>query len=60
MPDISMCTGGVCPLRGKCYRATAKPNSYQSYFYGTPFRLVVLPDGTKQVECEYYWDQSLR
>lgn len=32
MPDITLCTNTVCPLRPKCYRATAKPDEYwQSY-----------------------------
>ena len=32
MPDITMCFSEDCPMRNKCYRATAKPNPiYQSY-----------------------------
>lgn len=32
MPDISLCRNTTCPLREKCYRATAIPNEYgQSY-----------------------------
>lgn len=31
MPDITMCTSQNCPERQNCYRATAKPNEYQSW-----------------------------
>ena len=45
MPDITMCTGEGCEAKKSCYRYTAKPNKYQSYFMGTP-----LNDN----ECKYY------
>lgn len=51
MPDIAMCTGGDCPLRDKCYRFLATPNSYlQSYIAVTPY---VKVNGV--VECKYFW-----
>lgn len=31
MPDITMCKNSTCPLRDKCYRATATPDTYQYY-----------------------------
>lgn len=36
-PDISLCIGGLCPLKEKCYRYLAKPSEYQSYFADPPF-----------------------
>jgi hypothetical protein len=48
MPDVSMCTGGSCPLRADCYRHTAKPSPYmQTYFLNPP----VNADGT----CGHFW-----
>ena len=32
MPDITMCFNKNCPLRKKCYRFMAKPDTYQAYF----------------------------
>ena len=46
MPDICMCFGMGCPEKETCYRYTAKPSEYQSYFEHPPYL-----DG----ECEYYW-----
>lgn len=32
MPDITMCFSENCPMKEKCYRATANPDPfYQSY-----------------------------
>jgi len=36
MPGISMCTGEGCEHKEKCYRHTAKPSKYQSYFSQPP------------------------
>lgn len=41
-----MCPGTNCPHKEKCYRFTAKPDDYQSYFMESPIK-----DG----KCEYYW-----
>ena len=49
MPDITMCSGENCPLRAACYRHTAKPNRYQSWFAVPPIK-----DG----KCEYFWDRK--
>jgi hypothetical protein len=50
MPDIAMCSGDGCPFKEKCYRFTAKPSDYQSYFSDPPIK-----DG----ECDHYWDDEL-
>lgn len=53
MPDISMCTGGHCPLRERCYRFKATPSPIlQSYFLEPPMN----PDGT----CDYFWEAAKR
>lgn len=50
MPDISMCEGGACPLKEKCYRFTAKPFGLcQSYFMNPPYK-----DG----KCDYFWSND--
>lgn len=46
MPDITMCYGGDCPYKERCYRYTAKPDEYQSYFVKPPF---------KDDKCDLYW-----
>ena len=46
MADITMCSGEKCPLKQICYRHTAKPSNYQSYFMKPP-----VLGGT----CEYFW-----
>lgn len=47
MPDITMCTGGDCPLKNSCKRFVSKPDPYwQSYFTNVPYG-----NG-----CEHYWD----
>lgn len=42
MPDISMCSGGTCPLRLECFRHRARPSSWQSWYSEPP----VKEDGT--------------
>jgi hypothetical protein len=49
MPDITMCVGTNCPHKEKCYRYTAKPSDYQSYFMKPPI---------KEGKCEYYWGEN--
>jgi hypothetical protein len=46
MPDISMCIGGTCSIKNTCYRFTAKPGHWQTYFSDPPME----PDGN----CRYY------
>lgn len=36
MPDITMCKGRGCILSTRCYRCTATPDEYQSYFIDEP------------------------
>ena len=45
MADITMCNGEGCEAKETCYRYTAKPSKYQSYFAETPI---------VNEECEYY------
>jgi hypothetical protein len=49
MPDITMCPGTNCPYKESCYRFTAKPNEYQSYFIEPPF---------KDDDCKMYWGDN--
>lgn len=51
MPDITMCMGGDCELKEKCYRYTAKVNIYsQSYFSKIPY--------WNSQSCQEYWDNT--
>lgn len=52
MPDITMCKGVDCPNKESCYRFTAEPSHYQSYFSKPPYNEL---DKTK---CEYYWEDK--
>jgi hypothetical protein len=49
MPDMTMCSGKGCPVASKCYRFTATPSSYQSYFSSPPY------DGKY---CDMYWGDN--
>lgn len=49
MPDITMCNGTDCPFKERCYRFTAKPSDYQSYFFDPPIK-----DG----KCNHYWGEN--
>ena len=48
-PDITMCQGTDCPHKEKCYRYTAKPSEYQSYFMEAPIQ---------DEKCEMYWGEN--
>lgn len=50
MPDITMCSNDVCPIRGTCYRFMAKPSQYQSMAFFEP---------DKFDQCEYYWSMNI-
>jgi hypothetical protein len=50
MPDITMCKGGDCPHKEKCYRFTATADDYQSFFMTPP----IDEDG----KCNYYWGEQ--
>jgi hypothetical protein len=43
MPDITMCTGGICSVKNACYRYRAIPSMRQSYFAKPPVK--TLPKG---------------
>jgi len=49
MADIEMCEYLECPLRTKCYRATAKPSEYQ-YYTKNPSRIV-----NGKFQCDMFW-----
>ena len=52
MPDITMCTGGLCPQKTKCYRYLAEPDEQQSF---SDFVNVISEDGT----CTSYYPMSV-
>ena len=37
MPDMTLCGGGDCPLKARCYRFRAVAYGRQSYFGRVPF-----------------------
>lgn len=47
MPDITICQSKDCPIKQSCYRFTANPNRYQSYFMESPY-------DEDDERCEYY------
>jgi hypothetical protein len=49
MPDIAMCLGTDCPQKETCYRYTAKPSDWQTYFSVPPIK-----DG----KCDMYWGDN--
>ena len=49
MPDITMCPGTDCLHKENCYRYTAIPSDYQSYFVEPPIK-----DG----KCDHYWGEN--
>ncbi len=54
MADITMCGNESCPIKMNCYRYTATPNEYQSYFMGMP----LLKED--QQGCVEFWDNKER
>ena len=46
---LSMCNGDGCEVKHSCYRFTAKPSEYQSYFAPSPI---------EDKGCEYYWNTN--
>lgn len=54
MPDITMCYGGECTKKKKCYRFTATPTPlWQAYFTEPPFEWK-----KKSQTCEYFVDNK--
>ena len=48
MPDITMCKNEECKLKEKCFRFTAIPSTFQSYFYVNP----------NENSCEYFYNND--
>ena len=46
MADITKCRGEGCEIKDQCYRFTAKPDQYQSYFVESPI---------KDNVCKRFW-----
>lgn len=49
MPDMTLCSNG-CKDKAVCYRHTARPDKFQSYFLGTP--------GYTKEDCIYFIDNN--
>ena len=47
--DITMCAGGDCPLRQRCYRYRSVPAGRQDYFGAMPY------DAARGA-CDQLWD----
>lgn len=63
MADITMCFGSGCPLKEQCYRYTAKPDEYQSYFVGLPYLQLVddngeIIDNPDPYKCKQFWNNK--
>jgi len=54
MCDITMCSNSECPLRDHCYRYLAVPDTYQSFSYFTPHKVLTL--GGPRDRCDYLLD----
>ncbi|MEP2671270.1 MAG: hypothetical protein ABJH04_19865 [Cyclobacteriaceae bacterium] len=52
MADITMCSGGDCPLKENCYRFLAEEEKLtdQTYFARPPFSWV---EG--EATCKFFW-----
>lgn len=49
MADITKCTNQNCPIKGRCYRYTAKDDSkWQSYSYFEPY------EHNGRIKCDHY------
>lgn len=67
MADLTMCRGGECPLKNRCYRYTASPDEHQSYFVEIPGdygeEIKTFPDpkhNTRRIvwQCNMYWGEK--
>jgi hypothetical protein len=63
MPDISMCSGGFCPLKLNCHRYTAEAEPLgQSYFGEPPYKMNMMLDdtfhslGVVTTTCPFFWN----
>ena len=53
MADITMCFDKTCPAKLSCYRHTATPGEFQSYFAESP--LIATKEG---FECDMFWGEE--
>ncbi len=51
MEDITLCGGGTCPIKSKCYRYTAEVFGRQDFFGSLPF------DFAKNL-CEHFLENT--
>ncbi len=49
MLDVTMCPGGACPLRQRCFRYRAVPDERQEWFGAVPF-------DEEAAACALFWD----
>lgn len=55
MPDITMCTGGNCPLKESCYRYRAVPNKLLQSFMDPPYtQMKIQSDPEFYTSCSSY------
>ncbi|GAB4343570.1 MAG: hypothetical protein OHK0038_23680 [Flammeovirgaceae bacterium] len=47
MQDITLCRGGECPIKFRCFRFTAETLGKQDFFKGIPFN-------ANKNSCEYF------
>ena len=52
MPDITMCSGGECPAKNKCYRYTAMPSKYMQSYFEAP------PHSEGDIGCIYFYEDK--
>ena len=50
MSDITLCKGGECPKKDKCYRFISVGDGRQSYFTKPPY---------EKKKCKYYWKKDI-
>ena len=56
MPDITMCCNFECPLKSKCYRYRAVPDTdRQSFALFKPQERMFGKYDDKIIDCEYFW-----
>lgn len=59
MPDITMCPGDSCSIKGECHRHTATETPHRQSFFVTAPILVKLEGRTSRAQrqgaCRYYW-----
>lgn len=57
MPDITMCEGRNCKVKGQCYRHTAKPSQWQAMAdYSLPAEPMTANNVYEITTTEYCWN----